>query len=142
MWEQSHLSKVSRLVKQPLCLTLLLLVSSTSATLGCCTSQHFSSFCRMYMSVYEIFDNSSESAIYLEKNNVQLVEASQANHQYCINISRAALISGHSTCRSQKFEAFIEVFLHIYLNVNFKSSYPLLQTWLDSFFSLMLFSGE
>lgn len=80
----------------------------------------------MYMSVYEIFDNSSESAIYLEKNNVQLVEASQVNHQYCINISRAALISGHSTCRSQKFEAFIEVFLHIYLNVNFKSSYPLL----------------
>lgn len=102
---------MSRLVKQPLWLILLLLVSSTSARFGCCTSQHFSSFCRMYVSVYEISDNSSESKIYLEKNNVWLVEASQVNHQYCINISRASLISDHSTCRSQMFEAFIEVFL-------------------------------
>lgn len=96
-----------------------------------------------YVKVYAVSVNNSESTVYLEKNNVvQLVEASQVNHQYCINISWAALMSGHSTCRSQNFEALIEVCLSTYLNANFKSSYPFPSTRLDSSFSLVLSSGH
>jgi len=65
----------------------------------------------IHVKVYTVSLNNSESTVHLEKNKVvQLVEASQVSHQYFIDISWAALMSGHSTYRLQKFEAFIEVY--------------------------------
>lgn len=79
----------------------------------------------IYVKVYAVSVSNSKSTVYLEKNKVaQLVEASQINHQYCINISWPTLMSGHSTCRSQKSETFIEVSLSACLNANWQGLIP------------------